>query len=37
MGGACAAHESVSDPLKINLETPLLAAEAFLILRILIQ
>ena len=37
MGGPCAAHESVSVSQKINLQTPLLAAEAFMILEIQIQ
>ena len=37
MGGPCAAHESVSVLPKINLQTPLLAAEAFMILEIQIQ
>lgn len=37
MGGPCTAHESVSVPKKINLQTPLLAAEAFMILEIQIQ
>jgi hypothetical protein len=37
MGSSARTHESVSDHSKINLSTPLLAAEGFLILTIQIQ